>query len=379
MSACDPSDLFDPQGNDLLLDFDRGSDELPHAPVILPQSSCYQGRGVIKVHQGQTVNLVLPVIDRSGSPIQLVGGSSSSSAASVSDVISNLPTHEGDPANPAVGYIWYDSVGDRIRTRLATEVITLMGMVMPAAATEDDDENSESSSSTVGMFAVRFYAKPNETGRILSINKSCEVQDAERGLVSTTLTASDLARPGLQPAQLAIYSSDGEHLYQVVPYWLHVSPSLQHSTTGPLTLMEVRMVVADQCPEANVLMDALEFSDEEIAIFIRRAVDEFNEKYQPPTHYTPQTFPWRFHWSLGVAGSMLRSKAIQIRRNELHYQAGGVTVQDDEHAGDYMKIAKGFLQEWQEFIVSRKRTLNIEAGYATQLSGYAYTGYRGVR
>jgi hypothetical protein len=126
-------------------------------------------------------------------------------------------------------------------------------------------------------------------------------------------------------------------------------------------------------------MDALEFDDEEIAIFIRRCVDEFNEKYQPPTRYNSRTFPWRYHWSLGVAGNLLRAKAVQIRRNELHYQAGGVSVKDDEHAGDYLKISQMLLQEWQEFIVSKKRSLNYERGFATQLSGYAYMGYRSTR
>lgn len=322
---CDPASLFDPQGNELNLDYDRGSARLPHAPIIVPSSACYGGRGVIKVHQGMTVDLVLPVVDRTGSPIPLmpvepVPASSSSSAGSSSS---------GDP-----------------------QLVDLM---------------------------IRFHAKVNETSNTLTVNKLCVVEDSLKGLVRCSLEASDLARPGLQPAQLAIYAPDGSQLYQVVPYWLHVSPTLKHGTDGPLTLAEIRMVVADRCPAGNVLMDALEFDDEEVAIFIRRAVDEFNEKYQPWTTYNCQSFPWRFHWALGAAGNMLRAAAVKIRRNQLAYQAGGVSIEDDNRSRDYREMADDLLNEWHEFIVSKKRTINYTAGFATQLSGYSYLGSYGIR
>ena len=315
--SCDLSDLFDPQGNDLLLDYDRGSDDLPYAPVIMSQSACYGQRGVIKTRQGQDVRLVLPVVDRNGSPIPLV----------------EVEEETSDSSESSGG--------------------------------------SEPGPSTVALL-VRFYAKPSEASRTLSINKECTIHNAARGLVTCVLTQGDLARPGLQTAQVVIFSPDGSKLYQATDYWLHVSPSLNHSTTGALTIQEIRMVVSDRCPEANVLMDAFEFDDEEIAMFIRRAVDEFNEKYQPPTHFTAQNFPWRFHWSLGVAGNMLRSKAIQKQRNRLAYQAGGVSIKDSDYAGEYMKMAVQLIEEWQQFIVSHKRTLNYESGFMTAPSGYAY-------
>ena len=136
---------------------------------------------------------------------------------------------------------------------------------------------------------------------------------------------------GLQPAQLVVYSPDGSKLYQVTPYWLHVSPTLKHSMSGPLSIAEVRMVLADRCPEANKLLGMMEFDEVEIAMFMRRAVDEFNEKYQPWTQFDCQTFPWRYHWSIGVAASLLRAHAIVLARNRLNYQAGGISIADDSY------------------------------------------------
>lgn len=379
MAICpDLGDLFDPGGTDSNLDFDRGSGELPHAPVVVNPSTCFGGRPVIKVTQGQTVNLVLPITDRNGTPIA-IDGSVTAGDTPTPPTLGSIPTYDGEPpASAGTPLIYIDSSTGAIMARTAAGTVVLMTITPEDAGVGSLGSESSSEASSAGvlpLFQVRFQAKEDETKVSMRIDKQATLYDGPNGLVQVALDEDDLLRSGLMPAQLTIYNELGTALYQITPYWLHIRPSLNLSRAGSLTLMEVRMVLADACPSQNKLLDALEFSDEEIAIFIRRAVDEFNEKYEPRTTYTCLTFPWRYHWSLATAGYALRAKAIQLERNNLTYSAGGVTVNDDDYANSYQRFAAELLEEWQRFIVSMKRTININDGYATQFSGYADVGY----
>lgn len=132
-----------------------------------------------------------------------------------------------------------------------------------------------------------------------------------------------------------------------------------------LTDLDVRIWLRDNDPEANNLLDDFEFTPEEIRTAMTLAVDHWND--QPPYigNYDYVAFPYRSRLLQGTAANLLFMAAHRFRRNALQYSAGGLTVQDQEKHQQYDQAGMSLWQQFHEWVLMNKRSLNAEQGFAT--------------
>lgn len=159
----------------------------------------------------------------------------------------------------------------------------------------------------------------------------------------------------------------GSENYQI--NWVHrvfveISPAnLSIATNYPLSIAEVRMLLRDECPASNFLIDDLEYTNKEITYAIHRAVDYWNEVPPPVRKYSYASFPHRYHWGLAVMGSLLRQAALHKLRNWLPYSAGGISVQDQQNWEMYQKLGNQYWDEYREWVQGKKIELNVGGAF----------------
>jgi len=223
---------------------------------------------------------------------------------------------------------------------------------------------------------IRYVVKDREVSNSARFGVTCTIEDAENGVVRCELTKSNTRDAGIFVAQVIVTNSEGATLW-TTPYW-HVSNiTLEgwHNSGGPPTIPEIRLIMRDACPEQNTLLNDLEFDDSQIVACLRLPIDEFNEKYQPKTNYSPRTFPFRFHWMRATAGYLLEIAGRGYMRDHLPYNAGGVSVDDKNKASQYIQAGQMLLAEWRQFVKERKIEMNIEGAYGRLGSYYGYTNW----
>lgn len=199
-------------------------------------------------------------------------------------------------------------------------------------------------------------------------------EDAEQGIVTFTANKAFSFNAGVFLA-MAVVWNHGTAI-RLYPFYFNVNPNLKYyNPAGPLTVYEVRMAIRDTCPEANFLIDSVEFTDIEIHYAITRPIDYWNEVPPPIRKFTYQTFPFRYHWTEAVIGELLIMAATWLRRNDLDYSAGGVSVADTKKWPDYMRMGQERLTAWKKFVHDKKIEINIEGGYGT-LTGWRALPYR---
>ena len=148
--------------------------------------------------------------------------------------------------------------------------------------------------------------------------------------------------------------------------YLDVTPNMttDQGQRDPLTIPEIRMAIKDRVPGDNFLLDDLEWTDNEIMFAIRRPIDYWND--MPPDvsqftagAYSPARFPYRYYWMEGIVGELLRMAALNLTRNRMPVQAGGIQTDDKIRADAYLKISEEFLQRYREWVVQKKYEINI--------------------
>lgn len=132
-----------------------------------------------------------------------------------------------------------------------------------------------------------------------------------------------------------------------------------------LTDLDVRIWLRDNDPEANLLLDDFEFSPEEIRTAMTLAVDHWNE--QPPfiRNYDYDRFPFRSQLLKGAAANLLFTAAHGFRRNSLNMQAGGLSGDDQAKFQQYDQAGDRLWQEYHDWCLRSKRSINAEHGWAT--------------
>lgn len=132
---------------------------------------------------------------------------------------------------------------------------------------------------------------------------------------------------------------------------------------APMTDMEVRIFLRDKDPEANILLDDLEFSPEEIRTAVNITIDRWND--MPPDIYRMDWdhFPYRSILLLGTASNLLAMAAHRYRRNSLAIQAGGTSVDDQNKAGAYDQASARLRDEYLQAMRVKKRELNANMGW----------------
>lgn len=229
-------------------------------------------------------------------------------------------------------------------------------------------------SSSSGMFTgVKLTIKELPSDSSAWDSENLEVTDATAGRLKLTYDETFSRRAGIFTGQIELWLDDV--VQRVIPYFVTINPNLLAETTNhglALSIAEIRMAIRDVDAEANYLLEELDFSDQEIALAIRRCVDYWNEMPPPVAVYKPTSFPWRYHLSLGAAAILHQMAANQKMRNDLPYQAGGLTVQDTIKFQQYTDFYKQYWQQWADWVKTKKYELNVEGAYAILRSGFAY-------
>lgn len=220
-------------------------------------------------------------------------------------------------------------------------------------------------------YTVRARAKESPDHALVTFDKEATITDPEAGEITFEYTKRDTRAAGIFTAEAQLFSNDTrKHVY---PFFFTVNPSLsgqQNNSRQMLSIAEIRMTMRDSDPEANLLLDALEFNDNEIALMIRRCVDHWNETPPPVGRFTAANFPFRYHLALAVVAQLYRTAAVHKLRNDLPYNAGGLTVQDTAKWQQYKQLGDTMWQEWAQWVRHMKYQRNISGAYA-QLGGYS--------
>jgi hypothetical protein len=250
------------------------------------------------------------------------------------------------------------------------------GSVIDLTQYDIGDSSSESSSSAL-VNGVRIVVKEMPSDDLIWAQQDADVIDAQNGVISFDYSPSNkfTLRSGIFTAEAQVWQAGV--IRKIYPFFLVVNPSLSsyaQENNQNLSIAEIRMSMRDVDPEGNFLLDELDFKTNEIALMIRKAVDYWNEVPPPIQTYKATNFPFRYHLSVGVVGLLHQMAAMYKMRNNLDYNAGGVTVADTIKWQQYENIGTRLWDEYRKWVRDKKYQLNIEGGFMTLNSGY-YRGY----
>ena len=238
------------------------------------------------------------------------------------------------------------------------------------------DSSSASSSSGAPFTGIRAVVKELPDDHVVWTTIEITVIDAVNGLVELAYTEQNTRRAGIFTAELQVWE-EGERR-RVYPFFMVVNPSLSGDagqSNQMLSVAEIRMTMRDTDAEGNFLLDELDFKTNEIALMIRRCVDYWNEQPPPVAWYKPTNFPFRYHLSLAVVAELHKMAAVHKMRNDLPYQAGGLTVQDTIKWQQYRQLGVEMWTRWVDWVKAKKYEINIEGGYVQLGSGYGRGSY----
>jgi len=142
----------------------------------------------------------------------------------------------------------------------------------------------------------------------------------------------------------------------------------------PLTTKDIRAFLRDQ-PKYNILIDGVEFSNEDITRAIRFTVNKWNaitpQSNDPITGETLNEYVLLF----GVCAILLRSEGARQVRNQVAYQDGNMPqVSMDEKQDIYRVWANDMQKEFDFHARQIKTQNNMESCYGGLPSGYRYIG-----
>jgi hypothetical protein len=232
---------------------------------------------------------------------------------------------------------------------------------------------ASSSSSPTAFTGVKLTLKEMPEDCQQWATQDLDVVDATAGTLSLTYDENFTRRAGIFTAQVELW--DGGIMRRVIPYFVTMNPNLLGDPQDrglALSVAEIRMTIRDTDPQQNTLLEDFDFSDQEIALAVRRCVDYWNEVPPDVAFFKATNFPWRYHLSLGAAAVLHQMAANQKMRNDLPYQAGGLTVQDTIKFQQYLDFYKNYWGQWAEWVKRRKYAINVNGAYMSLNSGYAY-------
>lgn len=137
---------------------------------------------------------------------------------------------------------------------------------------------------------------------------------------------------------------------------------------------QVRMFLRDRA-DRNILLDDVQFSDDELNLATEMAVSAFNT-VTPQTRLTPSSFPSHLQYLLmiGTARFLLMTESFLQVRNQASYQDGDISpIGIDDKQAAYSQMAQGLKAEWDELVRGVKTQTNMESAYNSVGSGYRNT------
>ena len=210
---------------------------------------------------------------------------------------------------------------------------------------------------------VLFIVKASDESTEYYINKEVTVTDADKGEVTMTLRKSELTENGMWYGAFLVKDDEDSTLAQY-KVWLRIERSVEDTIGNPtLTFAEIREALYDRCGDDNPLLHGVEFSDNQIMSAMQRPVDEWNETPPDVGIYTSVTFPFRNAWIDGTLGNLMQMASLRYLRNDLTYSAGSTQVNDMNKGPAYAQLSTSLLKIWKEWMLAKKRALNIEQGF----------------
>ena len=134
-----------------------------------------------------------------------------------------------------------------------------------------------------------------------------------------------------------------------------------------LEVEEVRQFLLDRTACDNELLDALEMDDDTILAGMKHCCDLFNTTHPLVAFFDPtepEKFPYRSEMLMYVAYFCLQAKALNKLRNSSGVTTqGGTTINDRETWGNYLNVARTWLEDVKRQFILIKRNINTETGY----------------
>ena len=253
--------------------------------------------------------------------------------------------------------------------------VNLSAIIDVSEASESHDVDSESADEGDGgdasvVLQVAEFDPDSSTTVISIVGK---ITDAAGGVIQAGLPYKIYQTAG-------IYTLTWTYLLHGVPQYSNnailsvernlLAPQIKLGK-GPPTINEVRMAIMDSAAAENVLLDGVEFQDEQILLAMIKPINYFNETNPPLSQtFSTRNFPWREHWITGAIAQLHYFAAANYRRNVLMVNTGGVSIADKNKEQEYLRAAKLYDDQWKQFALSKKVQLNAAAFFGTYGSMY---------
>ena len=145
--------------------------------------------------------------------------------------------------------------------------------------------------------------------------------------------------------------------------------NVAYENLGPPTLQEVRMRLMDSSRNENILLDDIEFKDEQILQAMWEPVRIWNETPPPIKRFSTASFPFRGAWIQGVLAQLYFTASNHYRRNLLRQAAGGGSDKDKEK--EYMTEGKRLWDEYMAWLYNKKVEINMKTFFSDIPSAYS--------
>lgn len=256
-----------------------------------------------------------------------------------------------------------------------TEITILHTIVDKAGEPIDLTPYTESPTEPNTVTGVRLIIKDLYSKSLADFHSHLVVNDATNGVVELAFQPDSIERPGMYLMVIDLIINDKPQ--QFFTYYIMVDPGLEFSNPGPITPAEIRIALRDSCPEANYLLDEVEFTDQEVFWAIRRPVDYWNSALPPLPQVSPNNFPYRYQWLDATIGELMVMAGRHYLRNKLDYAAGGVSVDDKNKDAPYLTIGNQMITEWKEYVRRVKVGQNMNRAIGSIGSVIGNNFYRG--
>lgn len=137
-----------------------------------------------------------------------------------------------------------------------------------------------------------------------------------------------------------------------------------------ITTADVRLYAKDDAA-FNVLLQAeYQSSDQLIELAMRLAISDFNI-VPPVSTYTTENFPYDMVLMYGTLHHLANAEAERQLRNNVNYNAQGLSVDIDDKFAQYNQLATYYKQLFESKIKEVKVQQNMEGAWGGSYSPYA--------
>jgi hypothetical protein len=215
-----------------------------------------------------------------------------------------------------------------------------------------------------GSILAKFKDSVTITSAAEVSSANCTVDVAASGEISCVVPDGVKNHPGIYIGEFGVLDDSGNLTFSNILY-ITVDEGLfgGGSSVGPPSLAELRLFLRDYAQE-NELLDTIDFDGAELAAAMTMPIRFWNESLPPlPKTYNSQTFPWRYHWLIAICAHLYSIAGEHYRRNDLAYNAGGMSIADKNKHSMYEQKAAQMMDEWRMFVKTKKVSLNLDRGY----------------